>query len=304
MKPRLALPAAALGLFACATAGSTWVAEPLPGAEEGFYEPLLSGEAPSRRAPSPVAQPRARTLGETTISEDGEVTSSEPGAKQRPAVVGRTIGTFRNTYYDFPSELDFDGDDVALKNARCETIASVRRGFFEALCVQGSGTVRQGTTVSFAKRDCDCADLCPRTGQKICFDMLDAKDYPWGRGATGKAIMPLMTVAVDVDVIPLGTPLYVPEFDGLPRDVDETTRHDGCFMAQDRGLKVKGQHLDIFTGHRSMTQLWNRLVPSNKGVTVVLDNPKCSRPVPVTNVDSAAATESEKPKSRKSNAAK
>ena len=39
--------------------------------------------------------------------------------------------------------------------------------------------------------------ICPRTGQKICFDVLDISKYPWGRGATGQPIMPLLTVAVD-----------------------------------------------------------------------------------------------------------
>jgi 3D (Asp-Asp-Asp) domain-containing protein len=193
---------------------------------------------------------------------------------------GRSLGTFRNTYYDFPSELDFEGTDVELKNAECKTIASVRRGFFEAVCVQGSGTLRQGTTVSFNKRDCACAEVCPRTNQKICFDALEPKEYPWGRGATGKPITPLLTVAVDIDVIPLGTPIYVPEYDGAPRDPEERTQHDGCFIAQDRGLKVKGQHIDVFTGHRAMTQLWNRLIPSNKGVTVILDSPRCARANP------------------------
>ena len=78
---------------------------------------------------------------------------------------------------------------VALKSAECQTIKDVPRGFYEAVCVQGSGTLRRGATVSFAKRDCDCAPVCPKTGQKICFDELDAREYPWGRGATGKVVL-------------------------------------------------------------------------------------------------------------------
>jgi hypothetical protein len=31
------------------------------------------------------------------------------------------------------------------------------------------------------------------------------------------------------------------------------------------------------TGHQSVTKLWNKLVPSNKGVTVILDSPRCAR---------------------------
>jgi hypothetical protein len=71
--------------------------------------------------------------------------------------------------------------------------------------------------------------------------------------------------------------LYIPEFEGLPRELNGTSRHDGCFIAQDRGLKVKGKHIDVFTGEPALTRLWNRLVPSNRGVTVVIDSPRCAR---------------------------
>jgi 3D (Asp-Asp-Asp) domain-containing protein len=286
--PVLLVLVASLG--ACATAGTTWVNQPLDGSEGSPEERLLDTRAelppgarlsPDERSPAPVS----RTIGAISSPEsNGSTTSSSSGSapvraatSARPDVGGKAIGTFRNTYYDFPSELDFEGASVDVKGQKCETIATVKRGFFEAVCVQGSGTLRQGATMSFARRDCECAEVCPRTGQKICFDLLDPKQFPWGRGATGKAITPLLTVAVDADVIPLGTPLYVPEYDGLPRDPEEKTLHDGCFLAQDRGLKVKGQHLDIFTGHRSMTELWNRLVPSNRGITVVLDTQRCAR---------------------------
>ncbi len=291
MRPLALLVLGPLGLFACATAGSAWIEEPLPGAEEGYYEPLLDEPMPAGQT-GKAPPPRARTVGQAAPA-------AAPGPARgagdnpytaRPAAGGRSLGTFRNTYYDFPSELDFEGNDVELKNGDCKTIASVRRGFFEAVCVQGSGTLRQGTTVSFAKRDCTCAEICPRTSQKICFDALPQSEFPWGRGATGKPITPLLTVAVDVDVIPLGTPIYVPEFDGLPRDPEQSAAHDGCFIAQDRGLKVKGQHLDIFTGHRAMTQLWNRLVPSNKGVTVMLDSPRCAPATPVVGGAAPAPT--------------
>jgi 3D (Asp-Asp-Asp) domain-containing protein len=257
---------AALGsALACSTAGSSWMSEPL----SAGYEPLLEPSATRPPPPPPSARPApVRRLETTEVSPEAHGTSV-PG--------GRSLGTFRNTYYDFPSEADYAGPSVGLMNKSCNTIASVPREFYEAVCVQGSGTLKRGMTVSFARRDCECAEVCPRTGQKICFDELDAREFPWGRGATGKAITPLLTVAVDSEVIPLGTALYVPELDGLPRDPEGRAAHDGCFVAQDRGLKVKGQHIDVFTGHRSLTQLWNRLVPSNRGVTVVVESPRCSR---------------------------
>lgn len=265
--------AAAL-VTACGTAGSSWMAQPLP--NETWPSDIEGSDAASTTS-TPAGRPRARIIGGAERrDESGELSASDSGARVSLEGGGRSLGTFRNTYYDFPSEADFDGAKVPLKSARCETIAEVPRGFFESVCVQGSGTLRSGITVSFSKRDCACAEVCPRTDQKICFDSLDAAAYPWGRGATGKPITPLLTVAVDTDVIPLGTALYVPELDGVPRD-SAGTPHDGCFIAQDRGVRVKGKHVDFFTGHASLTALWNRLVPSNKGVTVVLESPRCAR---------------------------
>lgn len=270
-----------LTLSGCATAGSTWMAQPLTGEDDDAWTettpaaggaPATTPGASRRSTAAKKSRPAARPVPKRTL-----------GTPQKAKLEGRVLGTFRNTYYDFPSERDHSGATVELKNARCKTIKSVPRTFFESVCVQGSGTLTTGATVSFAKRDCECAEICPRTSQRICFDELDRRAFPWGRGATGQAITPLLTVAVDSNVIPLGTAIYIPEYDGLPRDEGESTAHDGCFVAQDRGLKIKDKHVDVFTGHESVTKLWNRLVPSNKGVTVVLDSPRCARAEPVTD---------------------
>ena len=275
----------------CNTAGSDWMAQPLegeltnpppPGLEEeqtsrpGAPQPGKRKERPAPRAGlviSEAAPPELPPLGATA----GGSGYTQAGGASKQQLAGKVLGTFKNTYYDFPSESDFEGETLSLMNGSCKAIATVPRSFYESLCVQGSGTLKSGGTVSFAKRDCSCAALCPRTGQHICFDLLDKQQFPWGRGATGKGITPLLSVAVDSTIIPLGTPLYIPEYDGVPRDSSGGTKHDGCFLAEDRGLAVKGEHVDIFTGHRETTQLWNRLVPSNRGVTVVIDSPRCKR---------------------------
>ena len=129
--------------------------------------------------------------------------------------------------------------------------------------------------MSFAKRGCACAAVCPRTSQQICFERLDPQRFPHGRGALGKAITPLLTVAVDASVIPLGTPIFVPEYVGLPRP--DGSKHDGCFLAEDRGLKVVGRQIDVFTGDPALTTRWNALMPSNRGVHVAMNDPRCKR---------------------------
>ena len=280
----LSLALVLMSAVGCNTAGSDWMAQPLEGEltnppPPGLEEEQSNSSTPPRpgkrtqiitEAPAPEQPP----LGATGGGSGGYV---QAGGASKQQLAGKVLGTFKNTYYDFPSESDFGGEALDLMNGSCKAIASVPRTFYESVCVQGSGTLKSGGTVSFAKRDCSCAALCPRTGQHICFDLLDKQQFPWGRGATGRGITPLLTVAVDSTIIPLGTPLYIPEYDGLPRDASGATKHDGCFLAEDRGLAVKGEHVDVFTGHRETTQLWNRLVPSNRGVTVVVDSPRCKR---------------------------
>lgn len=268
----------------CATAGNTWLNEPLAthAWNDGDPAPAPSAVSPTEADPRVPLGPsvQARVIRDAPHADDRFVTPTQSTSLPLPAggtLSGRVLGSYRNTYYDFPNEADFSGETVALKNGKCKTIKTVARSFYEAVCVQGSGTLANGSTVSFAKRDCECAELCPRSNQHICFDELDAKAFPWGRGATGHAITPLLTVAVDSDLVPLDTPIYIPEFDGVPRDPSRTTVHDGCFIAQDRGVRVKGQHVDIFTGHHEITALWNSLVPSNRGVTIVVDSPRCAR---------------------------
>ena len=252
----------ALLAFGCHTAGSDWMSQPLPGSDD----PWATAHAGVSKSQNGSDEPAdSRVLGPSAVSGANRIQEQ-----------GQVVGVFRNTYYDFPSESDYAGEPVPLMDQRCRPIKQVPVEFHDTVCVQGSGVLSTGTTVSFAKRDCDCARTCPRTGQKICFDALSSDEFPWGRGALGQAITPLVTVAVDDSVIPMQEALYIPEFDGLPRSEAQDAFHDGCFIAQDRGLKVKGQHIDVFTGRRAVTELWNRLVPSNQGVTVVREAPRCA----------------------------
>ena len=207
------------------------------------------------------------------IREYGTPRPTRAGAA--PAASSRTPSdVFRNTYYDFPRE-GSGAKEATLFDASCTPIASVPKAFHDQVCVQGSGRLASGATVSFAKRDCSCAATCPRTGQQVCFERLDPARFPSGRGAMGSPITPLRTVAVDSDVIPLGTVLFIPELAGLPRP--DGTRHDGCFVAEDRGVKVVGNQIDVFTGDPSVTARWNALYPSNRGVHVRLNEARCSR---------------------------
>lgn len=273
---RLSLVTATL-LGAAACSAGQWPEEELDAPRAGrTVDPAW--KTPERQAPEALYTPRHQDG--SSPSYDGPASSPvprPPTEASRPVLrATREDGhadVYRNTYYDFPRE-GSGNKGATLYDAACVPIAKVTQAFHDQVCAQGSGRLTTGQTVSFAKRDCACAAACPRTGQKICFERLDPNRFPSGRGATGAPITPLRTVAVDTTVIPLGTSIYVPELAGLPRA--DGSPHDGCFVAEDRGIKVVGQHLDVFTGDPAMTALWNARVPSNTGVHVHLGDPRCA----------------------------
>ncbi len=51
-------------------------------------------------------------------------------------------------------------------------------------------------------------------------------------------------------------------------------------VAEDRGLKVKGKHVDVFTWLPSITRVWNSRVPSNQGLHVFVGSKRCARAEP------------------------
>jgi len=271
----LALLCLAPGCGAGMGSGSKWVEQPLVEDERPVSSmPYGANE----NVPGQRARPSSRTLGAPPGREPGESGggAGAGGGGDRTGGGGKVLGTFRNTYYDFPREAEHTGAPVKLMSASCQPIAEVPRGFHDAVCVQGSGVLKRGGTVSFAKRDCECAEICPRTSQKICFEALDPKAFPFGRGAAGTAIRPMHTIAADTAVLPMGTVVYLPELDGAPRGGGSGEPLDGCFVVEDRGLRVKGEHVDIFTGHPNHTKAFEDLLPSNHGVTVVVQAPKCA----------------------------
>ncbi|MGE0321923.1 MAG: 3D domain-containing protein [Polyangiaceae bacterium] len=285
---------------ACSPGASDWMAEPLVAPHEEWRNTPAylathqqTGAAPKQAKSAPEAGPKpvqaplpassigpGRGEGQRSVGPE-DLTPKNPGAansgsRRLPtgSAGGRVIGTFKNTYYDFPAESELrEGRPVSLFNATCQQVASVPQQFFERLCVQGSGMLSSGDTLSFAKRDCSCAATCSRTGQRLCFDRLDADKFPWGRGSTGRPIVALRSLAVDPGVVPMGSLVYVPEFDGL--SLPGGVKHDGCFVAQDRGIWVKGAHIDVFAGTAEMRLHLEKQLPTNRGVHVVLDSPRC-----------------------------
>lgn len=239
-----------------------------------------------------------------------EVTVTRP----RPVL----LGAFFNTYYYLANELDHDGPaDAPLLDAGCGILAEVPQTFHDDLCIEGSGILRDGRIVNFARRctfDCFAALPCGRSHLrrprrrvrrrrlrrrrlrrrrrqrrvKVCYRELDPALYPWGMGAEGRVLVPDRSVAVDSRVVPLGAVLYLEELDGVVPP-GASRPHDGCVRADDVGGAVRGLHLDFFAGTRGRWQAWEQIFPTRSEFTVYLHHPRClGRPASGDGAGSAA----------------
>lgn len=68
-----------------------------------------------------------------------------------------------------------------------------------------------------------------------------------GRDSLGCPTVAMRTAATDRGVVPRRTILYIKETVGMP--MPDGTTHDGYWYASDVGGAVKGDRIDLFTGH-------------------------------------------------------
>ena len=70
-----------------------------------------------------------------------------------------------------------------------------------------------------------------------------------GLDSLGCKVVAMRTVAVDTKLIPRRTRLLIKETVGLP--MPDGSKHDGFWYASDTGGAIKGEKIDLFTGHGS-----------------------------------------------------
>lgn len=161
---------------------------------------------------------------------------------------------FALRFYWLVLENDYDdpASGAAPKSGRGATIADnswvelyTPEGFFMqrvperlawALRLEGSGLMRDGRIINYTGK-------CPY-GYGTCFEQLDEQEHPFGRGAGVRPLVPFKSVAVDPRLVPIGEPIYIPEFDGLV--LPDGSIHDGCVRADDTGGGIKRRKMDFF----------------------------------------------------------
>ncbi|HEY5925875.1 MAG TPA: 3D domain-containing protein [Kofleriaceae bacterium] len=118
--------------------------------------------------------------------------------------------------------------------------------FAWALRLEGSGLMADGRVINYAGR-CDYGYATKQSSgpaKATCFEQLDVDQFPFGRGAGLRPLIPFKSVAIDPRLVKLGEPLYIPEFDGLV--LPDGSIHDGCVRADDTGGGIKKRKMDFF----------------------------------------------------------
>lgn len=76
-----------------------------------------------------------------------------------------------------------------------------------------------------------------------------AVDHPFGCGVRNWRLIPYRTIAVDTNLIPFETVLYIEALAGKTFEIDgRKITHDGLVFAADKGGAIKGNHIDFFSG--------------------------------------------------------
>jgi len=172
----------------------------------------------------------------------------------------------REEDFDEPDEIDYgDVDALDVYDRRGFYVGTFSEKFIWHLHMEGSGLLADGRVINYA-------GAC-KYGTGTCYQLLDPKEYPFGRGARRRTLTPFKSVAVDPRIVPLGEPLYVPEFDGLR--LPDGTVHDGCVRADDTGGGIKVHKLDFFVVSYGNFRTLLQEVWGVNWVTPYLEAPRC-----------------------------
>lgn len=159
---------------------------------------------------------------------------------QEPPRVVRKIGDLNPSFYWVAlEERDEQPRTKQLLDVSGNVLATVSDRFYRAIRLEGTGRLIDGTVLNFAAR-IQRPDGSVEIRYRIC-----GPEAPYGYGIDEIPLVPFRSVAVDPEVVPMGSLLFIPAAIGaiLP----DGAVHDGYFHAVDVGDAIKNQRIDVFT---------------------------------------------------------
>lgn len=185
----------------------------------------------------------------------------------------RLIGSFKVSYYYLVTERE-RGEWPLFSSSCGEVITLTSSRFHGLLSREGSGRLLDGRIVNFEER-CGCARP-GFMGVRKCYSVLDRAGFPWGRGARLNGLFvplrPFRSVAVDPALIPLGSHLYIPFWQG--KRAPDGRMMDGCFRAEDTGALITHERIDFFGGSEQWAE-WLRKTYRPERVEVYRGEGRC-----------------------------
>lgn len=168
--------------------------------------------------------------------------------------------TLRVTQYYTAVEGEYPiGDSTAFLTVDGAVLHEGSEDFYRAAATEGSARLSDGTVLNWHRK----------VDGEVRWKEVSAA---YGLAADGCELVPWRTIAVDPDVVPLGTRVRILETQGITLPDGET--HDGIWWANDTGVSIEDDRVDLFTGNgqASMDPLYAAGITHLQPLTVaVLD---------------------------------
>lgn len=154
------------------------------------------------------------------------------------------IGNFKPTFYWVALERESNTKKTKpIKDMKGNIITYVTESFYKELVMEGTGRLLDGRIINFAGKV-----QKPDGNIEIRF-LICPPEAPYGYGAIDLAIplIPFRSIAVDPNVVPLKSKIYIPKVVGMP--LPDGSKHDGYFIASDVGAAIINKRIDMFTSY-------------------------------------------------------
>ena len=168
----------------------------------------------------------------------------------------KKIGDLRPTFYWVALETSEQTKANKLLDVDGNLLATVGNKFLANLRMEGTGKLLDGRIINFH------AKVGNEIRWRIC-----PPSAPYGYGLLEYALKPFHSVAVDPNVVPIPSRVYIPAAKGAV--LPDGTIHDGYFEAVDIGDAIQNQRIDVFTSYGDQSQLFEHHGLTNMTATAV-----------------------------------